>query len=88
MLASATHDTKRGEDARARLNVLSEMPEEWGRYLSVWARINASNRSSVDGEPAPDRNDEYLFYQTLLGVWPHGADSGRGSAARACASTC
>jgi len=76
MLASATHDTKRGEDARARLNVLSEMPEEWGRYLSVWARINASNRSSVDGEPAPDRNDEYLFYQSLLGIWPHGADSG------------
>jgi (1->4)-alpha-D-glucan 1-alpha-D-glucosylmutase len=76
MLASATHDTKRGEDVRARLNVLSEIPEEWGRYVSVWARINASNRSPVEGQPAPDRNDEYLFYQSLLGIWPPGADSG------------
>ncbi len=72
MLASTTHDTKRGEDVRARLNVLSELPEEWGRHLSVWARINGLNRTVVDGEPTPDRNDEYLFYQTLLGVWPPG----------------
>ena len=76
MLASATHDTKRGEDVRARLNVLSELPEEWGRHLSVWARINGSNRTVIDGEPAPDRNDEYLFYQTLLGVWPPGLTFG------------
>ena len=70
LLASTTHDTKHGEDARARINVLSEMPEEWGRELSRWARINASCRTDVDGAPAPDRNDEYLFYQTLVGVWP------------------
>jgi len=70
MLASSTHDTKRGEDVRARLNVLAELPEEWGRYLSVWARINAHHRTDVDGQPAPSRNDEYLFYQTLLGAWP------------------
>jgi len=70
MLASSTHDTKRGEDVRARLNVLSELPEEWGRYLSVWARINAHHRHDVDGQPAPSRNDEYLFYQTLLAAWP------------------
>jgi (1->4)-alpha-D-glucan 1-alpha-D-glucosylmutase len=70
MLATATHDTKRGEDARARLNVLSEIPNEWRRHISRWARINSRHRTTVDGEPAPDRNDEYLFYQTLLGCWP------------------
>jgi (1->4)-alpha-D-glucan 1-alpha-D-glucosylmutase len=70
MLATATHDTKRGEDARARLNVLSEMPEEWRRRVVRWARDNARNRDTVEGEPAPDRNDEYLFYQALLGAWP------------------
>jgi (1->4)-alpha-D-glucan 1-alpha-D-glucosylmutase len=70
LLATATHDTKRGEDARARLNVLSECPAEWGRQVSTSARINATNRSRVDGEAAPDRRDEYLFYQTLLGAWP------------------
>ncbi len=75
MLATSTHDTKRGEDARARLNVLSELPVEWGRHLSVWARINAVNRSVVDGEFAPDRNCEYLYYQTLLGAWPTTRDA-------------
>jgi (1->4)-alpha-D-glucan 1-alpha-D-glucosylmutase len=70
MLATATHDTKRGEDARARLNVLSEIPKEWGRQVSRWARINARHRTLVDGVPAPDRNDEYFFYQALLGAWP------------------
>jgi (1->4)-alpha-D-glucan 1-alpha-D-glucosylmutase len=70
MLATTTHDTKRGEDMRARLNVISEVPEEWGRHLSAWARVNNPNRTVVEGEPAPDRNDEYLFYQALLGTWP------------------
>jgi (1->4)-alpha-D-glucan 1-alpha-D-glucosylmutase len=70
LLSTATHDTKRGEDARARLNVLSEMPDEWRRRVGRWARNNARNRDTVDGEPAPDRNDEYLFYQALLGAWP------------------
>jgi (1->4)-alpha-D-glucan 1-alpha-D-glucosylmutase len=70
LLATATHDTKRGEDARARLNVLSEVPDEWRRLLFQWTRINTGNRGTVDGEPAPDRNDEYLFYQALLGAWP------------------
>jgi (1->4)-alpha-D-glucan 1-alpha-D-glucosylmutase len=70
MLASSTHDSKRGEDARARLNVLSELPEEWGHHLTSWAKINLANRMIVDGERAPDRNDEYLFYQTLLAAWP------------------
>jgi (1->4)-alpha-D-glucan 1-alpha-D-glucosylmutase len=73
MLATATHDTKRGEDARARLNVLSELPEDWRKEIARWARLNAGNRTTVEGQPAPDRNDEYLFYQALLGAWP--ADS-------------
>jgi (1->4)-alpha-D-glucan 1-alpha-D-glucosylmutase len=74
MLATATHDTKRGEDVRARLNVLSEIPDEWRRCLSAWARSNGGLRVKVDGAPAPDRNDEYLLYQALLGSWP--ADPG------------
>lgn len=73
MLATATHDTKRGEDARARLHALSEQPGEWSRHLTVWARTNAANRTRVDGRPAPERADEYLFYQTLLAIWPPGA---------------
>ncbi len=72
LLATATHDTKRGEDARARLNVLSEIPGGALKRHSVsrWARLNARHRTTIDGVPAPDRNDEYLFYQALLGVWP------------------
>jgi (1->4)-alpha-D-glucan 1-alpha-D-glucosylmutase len=70
MLASSTHDTKRGEDARARLAVLSELPGEWARRVALWARLNRLRRGEVDGEPAPDRNDEYFFYQTVLGAWP------------------
>jgi (1->4)-alpha-D-glucan 1-alpha-D-glucosylmutase len=70
MLATATHDTKLGEDVRARLNALSELPEEWGREASRWMRINKALRTVIDGEPAPDRNDEYRFYQALVGAWP------------------
>jgi (1->4)-alpha-D-glucan 1-alpha-D-glucosylmutase len=70
MLATATHDTKLGEDVRARINVLSELPEEWSRQVSRWMRITKAHRSLVDGEPAPDRRDEYRFYQALVGVWP------------------
>ncbi|MCH8158124.1 MAG: malto-oligosyltrehalose synthase, partial [Nitrospinae bacterium] len=67
--ATATHDHKRGEDVRARINVLSEIPGEWEKTVHGWAAINQSKRIDVDGELAPDRNEEYLFYQTLLGVW-------------------
>jgi (1->4)-alpha-D-glucan 1-alpha-D-glucosylmutase len=70
MLATATHDTKVGEDVRTRIDVLSELPEEWGREVSRWMRINRTERVIVDGDPAPDRNDEYRLYQALLGVWP------------------
>ena len=70
MLASSTHDTKRGEDVRARINVLSEIPTDWRTALTRWSRLNRSRRREVEGSPAPARNDEYLLYQTLLGAWP------------------
>ena len=70
MLATSTHDTKLGEDVRARLNALSEMPDEWGREVSRWMRITRGQRTLIDGEPAPDRVDEYRFYQALVGVCP------------------
>jgi (1->4)-alpha-D-glucan 1-alpha-D-glucosylmutase len=70
MNASATHDTKRGEDAGSRINVLSEIPEEWEQYLKDWSRINRGKKSIVRGEEMPDRNDEYFLYQTLLGAFP------------------
>jgi (1->4)-alpha-D-glucan 1-alpha-D-glucosylmutase len=69
MLTTATHDTKRGEDARARLNVLSEIPDQFRAELSHWARLNAGKKTMVHRQPAPDRTDEYFFYQTLLGAW-------------------
>jgi (1->4)-alpha-D-glucan 1-alpha-D-glucosylmutase len=71
MLATTTHDTKRSEDARARLNVLSEVPRDWQAAVTRWRRINGSIRADVDGQPAPDGNDEYLFYQTVLAAWPN-----------------
>ena len=70
MVATSTHDTKRSEDVRARINVLSEIPVEWGAALERWSLLNADKKSGVDAEPAPDRNDEYLFYQTLVGAYP------------------
>jgi (1->4)-alpha-D-glucan 1-alpha-D-glucosylmutase len=70
LLATSTHDTKRSEDVRARLNVLSEIPDEWQQAVERWRSLNASKRTAVDGAPAPDGNDEYLLYQTLLGAWP------------------
>ena len=70
MLATATHDHKRGEDVRARINALSELPLEWRRQVGRWARLNRSKRRELDGQGVPGRNDEYLLYQTLLGAWP------------------
>ncbi len=68
--ALSTHDTKRSEDVRARLNVLSELPEEWQACLQRWSDCNAPYRHTLDEEPVPDANEEYLLYQTLLGAWP------------------
>lgn len=70
MLATATHDHKRGEDVRARLNVISETPREWRRRVQRWSQLNKRKRREVNSRPAPDRNDEYLFYQTIVGAWP------------------
>jgi (1->4)-alpha-D-glucan 1-alpha-D-glucosylmutase len=70
MIATATHDTKRGEDARARLLALSEMPAEWMRALDLWRETVATHLSEVDGAPAPDANDQMILLQALLGAWP------------------
>jgi (1->4)-alpha-D-glucan 1-alpha-D-glucosylmutase len=70
--ATSTHDTKRGEDTRARINVLSEIPEEWNRALHRWREMNRARKVSADGVEAPDANEEYLIYQTLVGTWPLG----------------
>jgi (1->4)-alpha-D-glucan 1-alpha-D-glucosylmutase len=67
---TSTHDTKRSADARARLNVLSELTLEWQVCLSRWNRLNKRLRVPWQDGWAPDRNDEYLLYQTLIGAWP------------------
>ena len=73
LLTTSTHDTKRSEDVRARLCVLSEVPQEWRRLVRRWSRLNARHRTRLaDGTAAPDPNDEYLCYQTLVGAWPMG----------------
>jgi (1->4)-alpha-D-glucan 1-alpha-D-glucosylmutase len=71
MLTTSTHDTKRSEDVRARLNVLSEMPTQWASMVRRWQRMNARyKRTLEDGRVAPDGNEEYLLYQTIAGAWP------------------
>lgn len=70
MLGTSTHDTKRSEDVRARINVLSEMTQVWRKTLDRWARINRMRKREVEGRTAPSLNDEYLLYQTLIGSWP------------------
>lgn len=70
MNTTATHDTKRGEDTRARIAVLSELPQEWERHLRQWNRINTSLKKRVRRRLVPDKNDEYFLYQTLLGAYP------------------
>jgi len=77
MNASATHDTKRGEDVRARLNVLSEMPQAWANYVRDWRELNREFKTDLGGTTAPDGNEEYLLYQTLVGTFPFaGSDLG------------
>ena len=74
MLATSTHDTKRSEDARARLAVLSELSSSWRLWLRRWSTLNRSHRTEVHGESAPSRADEYQFYQALVAVWPADAE--------------
>ncbi len=73
LIATTTHDTKRSENVRARINVLSEIPEEWGKCLINWRRLNKKKKPLVEGQGVPDKNEEYLLYQTLVGAWPIGS---------------
>ncbi len=68
--ATSTHDTKWGEDVRARLSVLSEIPGEWQRCLKLWSNWNKAKKTSVDGHLVPTPNEEVILYQAMLGVWP------------------
>ena len=68
--ATATHDTKRGEDVRARINVLSELPGEWKMAINRWHAINSDRKKMVNGLSVPDKNEEYFLYQTLIGAYP------------------
>ena len=68
--STSTHDTKRGEDVRARINVLSEIPGKWQRHLNAWAKWNASKKEMIASHAVPDRNEEVFLYQTLIGAWP------------------
>lgn len=70
MIATSTHDNKRAEDVRTRIDVLSEMPAAWRLLLRRWSRMNRGRKRTVDRAAAPSRNDEYLLYQTLLGTFP------------------
>jgi (1->4)-alpha-D-glucan 1-alpha-D-glucosylmutase len=72
-LTSSTHDTKRSEDVRARINVLSELPEEWRKRVKKWARLTEKLVTELPSGPAPSPNDVYLFFQTVVGAWPMGA---------------
>lgn len=71
----STHDTKRSEDVRARLNVLSEIPGEWTDRIGRWSHLNSRHRTELEDGAAPDANEEYLIYQTVVGVWPSPAPS-------------
>jgi (1->4)-alpha-D-glucan 1-alpha-D-glucosylmutase len=70
MLATSTHDTKRSEDVRARIDVLSEIPAAWRKSIGRWSTQNRSRKQRILGRTVPSRGEEYLFYQTLIGSWP------------------
>ncbi len=76
LIATSTHDTKRGEDARARLYALSEAPEDWAARVARWSELNAHLRTETADGRAPAANDEWMFSQALAGVWPFGLDIG------------
>src|SRR5207237_5032406 len=79
LLATSTHDAKRSEDVRARMVAISEVPELWRRSIQRWRVVNRRAKKRVEDMEAPDSNEEYLLYQTLLGTWPVNA---RGQAAQ------
>jgi (1->4)-alpha-D-glucan 1-alpha-D-glucosylmutase len=70
LLSTSTHDSKRAEDVRARIDVLSEIPALFRLNASQWRKLNRGKKRTIDGQLAPSRNDEYLLYQTLIGAWP------------------
>ncbi|MFN2556876.1 MAG: malto-oligosyltrehalose synthase [Nitriliruptorales bacterium] len=70
MNATSTHDTKRSEDVRARLDVITELTGTWQEHLARWSAWNEGSRREVGGHRVPDRNEEWLLYQTLVGMWP------------------
>ena len=76
--ATSTHDTKRGEDVRARLNVLSELPDEWEHQVFEWCEMNRPHKRLVRGREVPDRNDEYFLYQSMIGALPLAAEEHAG----------
>jgi (1->4)-alpha-D-glucan 1-alpha-D-glucosylmutase len=72
LLSTSTHDSKRAEDVRTRIDALSEMPALWRLHVREWRRFNRGHKHLVNDKPAPSANDEYLVYQTLVGAWPSG----------------
>lgn len=76
LAAASTHDTKRSEDVRLRIDALSETPEEWKSEAARWAVHNERHKTLIDGVLEPDRDTEYFIYQTLLGCWPDDGDRG------------
>ncbi len=74
MNATSSHDTKRSEDVRARINVISEIPEKWEAEVNSWSELNQIHKSNTNGQIIPDANDEYFLYQTLVGAFPFGED--------------
>jgi (1->4)-alpha-D-glucan 1-alpha-D-glucosylmutase len=70
LVCTSTHDTKRSEDVRARISVLSEVPAAWAAHVRRWRMMGRRFKQEIDGRAVPDRNDEYLLYQTLVGAWP------------------
>jgi (1->4)-alpha-D-glucan 1-alpha-D-glucosylmutase len=70
LLATSTHDSKRSEDVRARILAISELAEDWRRSLTRWRAVNRRWKKRIEDAEAPDANEEYLLYQTLLGTWP------------------
>ena len=73
LLGTSTHDSKRSEDVRARLNVLSELPSEWRAAVQTWRKMTEDKRRRVGAATAPSPIEEYLLYQTLVGTWPTGS---------------
>jgi (1->4)-alpha-D-glucan 1-alpha-D-glucosylmutase len=70
LITTSTHDSKRSEDVRARINCLSEIPDKWRKCLTRWGRLNKTKKTAVEGQAVPDCNEECLIYQTLVGAWP------------------